>query len=122
GYYPPSLDALVTYGYLDAVPKTSRGEDFIFHPEDGTLLHPAELFGGASGGVVANRPRGGGGVPVGGAGPMGEVMTGIAIQNELGNMGSGVSQTGNRMRQGTRENSSAYSEGQVDALKKYGVD
>lgn len=121
GYYPPSLDALVTYGYLDAVPKTSRGEDFFFNPQDGTLLHPAEVFGNTSGGNVAHTPRGGG-VGVGGAGPMGEAMTGIAIQNQLGNMGGGASQTGSRMRQGARDQSGAYSDRQMDALKKYGVD
>ena len=121
GYYPPSLDALVTYGYLDAVPNTSRGEDFFFNPQDGTLLHPAEVFGNASGGNVAHTPRGGG-VGVGGAGPLGEAMTGIAIQNELGNMGSGASQTGSRMRQGTRDQSATYSDRQMEALKKYGID
>jgi hypothetical protein len=81
GYYPPSLAALVPT-YLPALPKTDSGQDFIFNPQTAQLLHPAQAAAPAQP-VQPARPAG-----VGGAGPMGEVMTGIGIQNQLNSMGS----------------------------------
>ena len=100
GYYPPSLQALVPT-YLSAVPKTDSGQDFIFDPQNGYLAHPAQpqppapkLAGQPQGGA----PRPGGG---GGAGPMGEAMTGIAMQNQLNSMsGSATNSAGSYARQG----------------------
>jgi len=83
GYYPPSLDALVPQ-YISAIPKTDSGENFVFHPENGALLHPAQqnqLAAPAPGqSRRLNAPA------VGGAGPMGEVMTGIGMQQQLDSM------------------------------------
>jgi len=95
GYYPPSLDALVPQ-YISAVPKTDSGENFIFHPENGALLHPAQPA------TPQNRPS----AParrnapaVGGAGLMGETMTGIGMQQQLGNMSNaGASSAGSYAR------------------------
>jgi len=89
GYYPPSLQALVPT-YLTALPKTDSGQDFVYYPQTGALLHPSEVAGQGAAppapqhqGRQAGRAQGGGGA---GVGPMGEVMTGMAVQKELNSM------------------------------------
>jgi hypothetical protein len=96
GYYPPTLDDLYP-AYLAELPRTASGDAFVYNNKNGYVAHPR------AGGRVpqpANRRRGGG---MGGGGPMGEAMTGIAIQNELGSMNqSGATGAGSRMRQSTQ--------------------
>jgi len=75
GYYPPSLYALVP-DYLAEVPTNADLLDFIYNPQDGALTNPSEV----------SKPRKAkrkDAPPVGSTGPMGEVMTGISIQEEL---------------------------------------
>jgi len=94
GYYPPTLDALYP-DYLAKMPRTETGEAFVYDNQDGYLAHPREE---QSQTAAAPRAQAGGGA--GGAGPMGEVMTGIGMQNQLNQMNqSGVSSAGSRMRE-----------------------
>ncbi len=89
GSFPTSLWALVP-DYLPDYIAANSGADFIYDAQTGTVTAPApvQVATPAPGAPGAPRPprqkprR----VPVGGGGPMGEVMTGISIQNELGNM------------------------------------
>lgn len=120
GYYPPSLQALVQYGYLQSVPKTSSGKDFVFHPENGALYHPAELAQQQAQQDPAQQRSG---ASAGGAGLMGETMTGIGVQNELNSMNnSGVSNTGSAARSGARDQSGTYSDRQMQTLKDLNLD
>ncbi len=97
GYYPPTLSALVPT-YLPAVPKTDSGEDFYYRCEDGTLMHPAQLRQPQQQFARPPMPANSG-VGAGGAGPMGEVMTGIGMQNQLGSMSNaGSSSAGSYAR------------------------
>lgn len=73
GYYPPSLEALVPT-YLESVPVTSMGEAFTYSAQTGVVGAPSS---------APQEKKARGSAPVGGAGPMGEVMTGISIQEEL---------------------------------------
>ena len=104
GYYPPSLQALVPL-YIAQLPKASNGQDFLFNPTTGQLTSPVQ--GAAAPGFpppaqAAGGSRGGG--AVGGGGPMGEALTGIAIQNELNSMSNaGSSAAGSRARSGVRD-------------------
>lgn len=97
GYYPETLDALAPR-YLPTPPRTSAGESFLYNNQNGAVTHPR------AGQRNAPRPasgRSGGGV--GGAGPLGEAMTGIGIQNQLNSMGnSGANSAGNRSRNNVR--------------------
>lgn len=103
GYYPPSLAALVP-GYMPHVPKASNGQDFIYYPQNGALLSPAQMAPQMATQQAQPTPSGGrgrAGIGVGGAGPMGEVMTGIAISNQLDSMSNAGSATaGSRARRG----------------------
>lgn len=79
GVFPPMLEALIP-NYLEAIPPTSTGGQFVYDPQSGTVRNPNPV-------VVATPstppPSRGGGRPVGGGGPMGEAMTGIGVANEL---------------------------------------
>ncbi len=98
GYYPGTLSQLVPV-YLKDVPKASDGQDFIYVKENGGLFVPSPLNAGVGapngGPPPVRRPVAG----AGGAGPMGEAMTGIGISNQLDNMSSaGSSAASSRMR------------------------
>ena len=81
--YPPSLYALVPE-FIDQVPATSSGQAFVYDAQAGRVYHPAELKAQTNASPAPQqqparrRERGGAG-----AGPMGEMMTGIGIQEEL---------------------------------------
>ena len=136
GYYPPSLDALAPT-YLAVVPKTDSGEDFYFNPQDGTLLHPAQLahragYGAGSGQRLGRAPgqgrgqgRGAGrgrGAGAGGAGPMGEVTTGIGMQQQLNSMGqSATSSAGSYARRGVRGATQQHDKKQQQAMDELGL-
>lgn len=114
GYYPPTLDALVPQ-YLPVAPRTAAGELFSYNNQNGEVRHPRA--GMAPAGAAA--PRGGG---VGAGGPMGEAMTGMAIQNDLNNMSSGGSSAaGSRARQGVRDLGSAQTDRQNAAMDSLGL-
>lgn len=84
GFFPPTLDALYPH-YLSRPPRTSANEPFIYNNQNGYLAHPrqqAQMPGLSA--PATPRHTGGAGV-----GPMGEIMTGIGIQQELGRMGTG---------------------------------
>ena len=103
GYYPRSLDDLDPL-YMERVPKLTSGGIFIYDPRTGSVYHPAE-FAALRTPTPGNAQAWRAGAPVGGAGPMGEVMTGIAIQNELNSMNS--SGTSNLRNVGQRSLNSA---------------
>ena len=124
GYYPPSLQALAPT-YLPAVPKTDSGQDFIFNPQNGYLGHPAQSQQQAAmpapptqpRQVPAQRPTG-----VGGAGPMGEVMTGIGIQNQLDSMSqSGANAAGGYARQKMGGVTQQHNQQQEKAMDQLGM-
>jgi len=120
GYYPPSLAALVPT-YLPSVPKTDAGEDFLFDPVVGALRHPAEGRGGSMAGRPAPAPQSRP-VGVGGAGPMGEVMTGIGIQNQLNSMSnSGSSAAGSYARQSIGNTTGQHNQQQEQAMDNLGL-
>jgi len=146
GYYPPSLYALAPT-YLAVVPKTDSGEDFYFNPQDGTLLHPAQLahgagYGPGSGQRLGRGPgqglgrgtgqgrgpgRGQGRGPgrgrgAGGVGPMGEVMTGVGMQQQLNSMGqSATSSAGGYARRGVRGATQQHDKKQQQAMDELGL-
>lgn len=117
-YYPGSLQALVP-AYLPAVPKASNGLDFIYNPQNGALTNPA----GANQAPMphpgmARRPAGSAG---GGAGPMGETMTGIGISNQLDSMSNaGSASAGSYARRGIANAQQQHNQQQERALKDLG--
>ncbi|MBI2433948.1 MAG: hypothetical protein HYV26_13860 [Candidatus Hydrogenedentes bacterium] len=112
GYYPPTLDALVP-AYLPSPPRTSTGQPFVYNNQNGYVGLP----GSAPLPAQAARP----GVPVG-AGPMGEAMTGIAMQNQLNSMSNaGASAAGTRMRGATRENAGDHNAMQNQVMDNLGL-
>ena len=125
GYYPPSLQALVP-AYLQAVPKTDSGQDFVFSPQTGYLGHPAQLAQQTMPGP-GTQPQARPGAPprpagVGGAGPMGEVMTGIGIQNQLNSMGSSATNAaGSYARQKVSGVGEQHNKQQEQAMDQLGM-
>lgn len=125
GFYPPSLAALVPT-YLAEVPKSDSGQDFLFNPQDGALSAPASAAPAAPQQAAAPMPRpqtpavGG----AAGAGPMGEVMTGMAIQNEMergGGGGAGVNAAGSYSRNKIGNVSGNYGQQQEKAMDNLGL-
>jgi hypothetical protein len=89
GYYPDTLDNLYP-NYLTTLPRTSSGEAFVYNNQNGYVAHP--------GAMPAARPAPQAG-SMGGAGPMGEAMTGIGMSQQLDSMNqSGASGTGSYAR------------------------
>ena len=116
GYYPRSLDDLDPL-YMERVPKLSSGGVFVYDPQTGSVYHPAErAVPRTPGPVNAQATRGG--APVGGAGPMGEVMTGIAVQNELNSMNqSGTSNLRNVGQRNINNIAGQHNQQQKKALR-----
>lgn len=97
GYYPAALDDLYPH-YLPMPPRTAAGEEFVYDNQTGAIRHPHQTQAAAP----ARRPAHGG-MPSSGAGPMGEAMTGIGIQQELNSMGqSATNAAGSYARQSVR--------------------
>ena len=121
GYYPPSLQALVPQ-YLAEVPKTVSGQDFIFYPQNGGLYVPGQVTYASPPQPNVSQPAPQGrGVPVGGSGPMGEVMTGIGVQQQLNSMSSaGTSSAGSYSRQAIGSTTDQYNQRQSQALDELG--
>jgi hypothetical protein len=117
GLYPTSLGDLAPI-YLDRVPTLESGAPFMYDPQAGAVYFPPALQPAAPGGAGAsNAPRA---APVGGAGPLGETMTGIAIQNELSNMNtSGVASAGGAARRGIADTANSYNDRQSRAADRF---
>ena len=116
GFYPRTLDDLDPL-YMEAVPKLSSGGVFIYDPRTASVYHPAEF---ATQRAPASRGAQtvGGGMPTGGVGPMGEVMTGISIQNELNSMNhSGTSNLRNVGRRSVNNIVGQQNQRQMKALR-----
>jgi hypothetical protein len=79
--------------YLPTPPRTASGAEFLYNNQNGALSVPGASPAGAPAAPAS------GGAPVGGAGPLGETMTGIGISNQLDNMNTGgTSAVSGRMR------------------------
>lgn len=119
GWYPSTLQDLVP-AYLPAVLKTTSGQDFVYNNQNGDVQHPAQAAAQPSYNNYGNGANAGG-VGVGGAGPMGEAMTGIGIQNQLNNMSNaGSSAAGSRARTGAGTIQDNYNQRQQEALDQLG--
>ena len=97
-YYPASLRVLVP-NYLSEYPKTASGKDYVYDDQTGALSHPDGpiAVGQAQPNPAQGPPRGG--LGVGGGGPMGEMVTGMAMQQELNSMSNaGANAAGSRAR------------------------
>jgi len=134
-YYPSSLQTLVPT-FIEAVPTTASGQEFEYDVQTGVVLLPRPTATGYAaapppprhpagppppphpgGPRPARRPG-----PVGaGAGPMGEVMTGMAIQQELGNQSSaGVNSAGSYSRGKLGSTTQQHNKRQQEALDALG--
>jgi len=119
GYYPPTLEALAAAGYLPVFPRTATGDSFQYNNQNGAVAHPLE--GPLAVATPAPAPRTGSNLPAGGGGPMGEAMTGIAIQQQLNsNSNAGTSAASGRGRAGARDAAAQQSDRQVRALDDLG--
>ena len=116
GYYPPTLSALDPL-YLSPVPLAASGASYTYDPGTGQVWAAGQPPQQPSYAPPPPQPSR---APVGsGAGPMGEAMTGIAIQNDLNSMNqSGASAAGNRARQ--QVNTGEYSQKQEQTLQELG--
>jgi len=118
GYYPATLDALYP-SYLSKPPRTSAGESFLYNNQNGSVTHPR---GGSAAPVLPApaAPRAPSGV--GGAGPMGEVMTGIGMQQQLNSMGSsGASAAQGHAARSLGGTSSGHTDAQNRAMDQLGL-
>jgi hypothetical protein len=116
GYYPGTLDALVPK-YLAAAPRTASGEAFLYNNQNGQVTHPRQ--GQATAAATQSRPATAG---VGGAGPMGEVMTSVGVQQQLNGMSqSGSSAVGGYARDHIQQNTNSYGEQQNKAMDNLGL-
>lgn len=110
GWYPPTLEALVPQ-YLSAVPYTDSGHPFLYNNQNGDVRHPNAQQQPHHGGGY-NAPRGGSG-----AGPMGEALTGIQMQQQLQNMNqSGAAAAGSRARENINQQREQQNEQQQNQL------
>lgn len=117
GYYPPTLDTLAQAGYLKTLPRTVSGAEFSYNKLNGAISHPLE------GGIPSAAPARnmGGSTPAGGGGPMGEAMTGIAMQEQLNsNNNAGSAAAGSRGRSGARDAAARQTDRQQKALDELG--
>lgn len=114
GFYPGTLDVL-TPTYLATPPRTVDGRAFLYNNQTGEVRHPGTSAGQAAAPSV-NRGA------VGGAGPLGETMTGIGIQQQLQNSSQGgANAAGNRSRSQSRDISSDHSDRQLRAIENLGL-
>ena len=115
GYYPANLDTLAPQ-YLAEAPRTSLGEEFTYNNQNGSLEHPRKNM------RISAQPQRGGGMAVGGGGPMGEAMTSIGVMNELNSMNqSGTSSAGSNMRGSARDVSNNQQDRTNQAMDDLGL-
>jgi hypothetical protein len=116
GYYPPTLSALEPL-YLDPLPVAASGAPYNYDAQTGQVWAPGLSPQQQAYTPPAPQPSRAPGVS--GAGPMGEAMTGIAIQNDLNSMNqSGTSAAGSRMRQQAASVEGEYQQKQDQALQE----
>ncbi len=116
GYYPGTLDALYPT-YLSKPPRTSSGEPFLYNNQNGAVAHPRQA---ASAAPAASAPRPG--VGVAGAGPMGEVMTGVGMSQQLDNMSnSGASSAQGYMNRSLQQSTGGRNDQQNKAMDQLGL-
>jgi hypothetical protein len=123
GMYPVTLYSLIPK-YLKTLPKTSSGQDFAYDSRTGLASIPGGPMPGMGAPAHAmamppRAPRGGG---VGGGGPMGETMTGIAISNQLDSMNnSGTSSAGGHAGSSLQRSQDEHNAQQEQALRDAGM-
>ena len=110
--YPASLEALVP-NYLPTLPTTADGQAFLYDPRTGRIAHPTQppmpVQGQAGPGAY-------------GGGPMGEAMTGIAVQQRLNRRSNaGANAAGNRAGDASRGFGNARSQHQLDVMDDLGL-
>ncbi len=119
GLYPPTLDTLAQSGDLPVMPRTESGQPFNYNNQNGAISHPLE--GPVAAAMPAQAPQSGGMAPVGGGGPLGEAMTGIAMQEQLNsNSNAGTTAAGTRGRTGARSAAAEQGQRQEKALDELG--
>jgi hypothetical protein len=115
GLYPPTLDTLNQAGYLPVPPRTESGQPFNYNNQNGAVSHP--LDGPVTAAMPAQAPRPG----VGGGGPLGEVTTGIAMQEELNrSSNAGATAAGTQGRSSSRSAAAEQTQRQEKALDELG--
>ncbi len=120
GFYPPTLDDLYPT-YLKVVPRTASGEQFLYNNQNGSVTHPRQAQSASS--PAAPAPQAAqGNVPMGGAGPMGEVMTGVGMQQQLNSMGqSGANAAGGYAREKLGDAGANRNDQQNQAMDNLGL-
>lgn len=117
GFYPPTLDALYPT-YLSQMPRTASGQQFVYNNQNGYLASPTQQAA-APAAPAQQRQRVGGGS---GVGPMGEVMTGIGMQQQLNNMSSGGANAAqSRSRGGINNLSHSHTDAQNQVMDNLGL-
>ena len=118
GYYPPTLDTLAESGYLPELPRTEFGQEFAYNNQNGVFTHPLEGHVNAARQAPAQNR---GGAAAGGGGPLGEAMTGIAIQEELnGSSNAGASRARGTGATGINRATNTQNDRQQKALEDLG--
>lgn len=118
GYYPPTLDALYPQ-YLSSPPRTSMGGQFVYNSQNGFVGMPGT---GAPRQRQSGAGQGSGGYGGGGAGPMGEVMTGIAIQNQMNSQSNaGVNSAGSYGRRSVNGVAGTHNDRQNQIMDDLGL-
>ena len=118
GFYPPTLDALYP-NYLPQMPRTASGQQFIYNNQNGYLASPTQQAA-ASAAPTQQRQRSA--TPGMGVGPMGEVMTGIGMQQQLNNMSSsGANAAQSRSRGGINDLSHSHTNTQNQVMDNLGL-
>ncbi len=116
GYYPATIDQLYPT-YVAVIPRTAAGEEFLYDNQTGAVDYPYKV---RAAGPRRAAPQGGAGTSAGG--PMGEVMTGIGMQQELNNTSQpGTSAASGYMREKARGTGNAYSDQQNQVMDKLGL-
>lgn len=118
GFYPGSLQQLAP-AYLPALPKDAGGADFMYDPSTGSVTTASQARAARQvlSGQPLQRPVAGGG-----AGPLGETMTGIGISNELDNMSSaGSSAVSSRVRGDARGIGEDHDQRQQQVMDNLGL-
>lgn len=116
GYYPATIDQLYPY-YVEVLPRTSAGEHFVYDNQTGYVDFPQPVRAAAPRQSAPQRGAG-----IGAGGPMGEVMTGIGMQQELNSMNqSGTSAAGSYMREKARGANATYNDQQNQVMDKLGL-
>ena len=117
GYYPGTLDVLYPT-YLKQLPRTSGGEQFVYNNQTGAVTHPRQASAPAGAPSQATRS----GVGAGGAGPMGEVMTGVGVQQQLNsNSNAGVSSAQGYMNRSLQQSAGGQNDRQNQAMDQLGL-